>query len=239
MAVAFDAGSVSHAGVSASQSEASFSWTHTPAGTPAGVVVFVIANHPTNGAVSGVTYGGEALAAVPGGSAADTLGELGRVQAWFLGSGVPTGAQTVQVTRGNDATILWAVCATVTTGTGTAEVYEAGVQVIQENAILTQLNVDDGSPGTNSLRFAGAHSGETLGAETGANSTQIGTFASAGGITVHWGVVRETTAGQGARPVGFADTLTDDTAAVFLAVIEVAAVSGTRRQPCFGLPGLR
>jgi hypothetical protein len=201
MAVAFDAGSVSHAGVSASQSEASFSWTHTPAGTPAGVVVFVIANHPTNGAVSGVTYGGEALAAVPGGSAADTLGELGRVQAWFLGSGVPTGAQTVQVTRGND--------------------------------------VDDGSPGTNSLRFAGAHSGETLGAETGANSTQIGTFASAGGITVHWGVVRETTAGQGARPVGFADTLTDDTAAVFLAVIEVAAVSGTRRQPCFGLPGLR
>jgi hypothetical protein len=186
------------------------------------VLVFVMANHPTNGAVSGITYGGEALTAVPGGSASDTLGEVGRCGAWFLGSGVPSGAQTVEATRGNDTTSVWAACVTVTTATGESSV--AGVQTVSENATLAEVNVDDGSPGTNSVRFAGSHSGQAV-MTAGANSTLATQLSSAGGGSVTWTAVYETTAGQGARPVGFAGSA-DDAAAVYLAVIESGAAPG-------------
>jgi hypothetical protein len=233
MAVAFDASSKSSAINTASQSEASFSWLHTPVGIPSGVLIFVLANHQTNGSISGVTYGGIALTAVPSGLASDTLGEPGRVQTWFLGSNIPTGAQTVQVTRGNDITSVWAVCITVTTATGESAV--TGVQTVSENAILIEASIDDSSPGTNSMRFAGAHSGQAV-MDVGANSTLLQQLSSAGGGSVTWTIVRETISGQGSRPVGF-NGVSDDAAAVYLAVIESGVVVGDGAKLLSGAPG--
>jgi hypothetical protein len=222
MAVAHDAYSASHASGSFSQSEASFSWTHTPSGTPAGVLVYTFCgvggNTGSTELATGVTYGGVALAAVTGGSAADTVTEPMRCTAWFLGASVPTGNQTVTITRTNNAVSMWAVAITVTASGNTDY---AGVVLEQENQAITEENVDDGSPGSNSLRYVGIASGlstVSTSMTTGANSTRLGynEHASRGSM-----VTRETTAGQGSRPVG-ETAATDDLAAVYLAIKEAS-----------------
>src|SRR3989338_6515570 len=86
-AVAHDAASESHTGTTGSTNQASFTWTHTPAGTPRGVLVYVFTRSATL-TVTGVTYGGIAMTAVAGGAAVDTGGEPGRVDAFFLGASV-------------------------------------------------------------------------------------------------------------------------------------------------------
>lgn len=89
MAVAFDAFSNVAAGTG------TLSWTHTPVGTPRAVRVDIVEAGGTNG-VSAVTYGGVAMELVA--VNAKTSGEAGTVITYFLGRGIPTGAQTVSVT---------------------------------------------------------------------------------------------------------------------------------------------
>jgi hypothetical protein len=212
--VAFDASSESHTGTTGSTNESSFSWTHTPVGAPAGVLVYTMILTDEIEHATAVTYGGSSLSAVPGGSAADTVGENGRCTAWFLGTSVPTGAQTVTVTRTNDAVVMYAVAFTVTTSSNTA-VYTPGIVLIEENSTLAEQSVDDGSPGENSVRFAGIFSGLANPPPAGANSTsrQSIDIGSVGAATVS-----ETVAGQGSRLVGFTSGVTDDVGAVHLAV---------------------
>lgn len=230
MAVAHDAASESHTGITGSTSEGSFSWTHTPVGTPRGVLVFVI-SHGGSGAdiVSAVTYGGSALSIPTGAVAVDTTGEDGRTQAWFLGSSIPTGAQTVQVTRTNNASVVWA-CAITVTASGDTEVHTAGIVLLQEDGTLAEQNVTDGSPGTNSLRYAGLMSGLGNVPTPGANSTALHDLDVGARVNA---VVRETTAGQGSRPVGWASASSDDRAAVHLAIRETGGGGGPTGNPWF------
>ena len=220
MAVAFDAASESHTGTTPSTSEASFSWTHTPGGTPAGVLVFTFSQTASQ-ICTAVTYGGVSMTAVTGGSAQDTAGETGATKAWFLASGIPSGAQSVVVTRNNTADECYAIAITVTAA-GTTEVYTSGIVLLQEDQALAEQAVDDGSPGSNSLRFAGICSGGVSpNAVAGPNSTLINELIF--GSTYYFGAVRETTAGQGSRSVGFTRTGADDVAAVHLAIREIAS----------------
>jgi len=66
-------------------------FTHTPLGTPRGVLVFV--QTVGNFAINSVDYGSAALSFVTLAEA----GVFGRSSVWFLGSGVPSGPQTVAV----------------------------------------------------------------------------------------------------------------------------------------------
>lgn len=233
MAVAHDAGSESHlAQNDVSVSEDSFSWTHTPVGTPRGVLVFVM-TYADADYITSVTYGGSALAAVTGGEAADTAGEPLRCTAFFLGSSIPTGAQTVLVTRTNNATNMYAAAATVTASSDTA-VHEAGIVLLQGDGALAEQNVDDGSPGSSSVRYAGIASGSTTTSVAGANSTSIAEVVP--GAATHAKVVRETVAGQGSRPVGAVLAGSDDRAAVHLAIKETApATDFARRMMVLGV----
>lgn len=214
MAVAYD---VSSAATAAEAS--SLSWTHTPVGTPRGVIVFCLGQGGSGQPAIAVTYGGVSMTAVTSSYVSDAAGELGAIRAFFLGASVPTGAQTVQVTTGNVPTVAyWAAAITVTAGGNTEY---TGLVTLSGDQALGQQNVDDGSPGTNSVRFAGAYYGGSSPPTAGADSTSVQTvdFGTKAG-----GVVRETTAGQGSRPVGF-NAASDDVAANFLAIREVA--SGT------------
>lgn len=215
-AVAYDARSESDTGTTGAT--ATYSWTHTPSGTPKGVVVFVF-NNDNAYPYGDVTYGGVVMTAVTGGSAADTAGEPGTCRAYFLGSGIPTGQQTVQVVESGTMTASYAVAYTVTALTNT-EV--TGVSIEEENQTLTEVNVDDGSPGTNSVRFAGTIWGDRDVPTVGANSTGGTAVSIDFGLRTDSTVV-ETTAGQSSRPVGW-DTgaTTDDVAAVYLAVRELS-----------------
>jgi hypothetical protein len=213
-AVAHDAASESHTGTTGSASQASFSWTHTPTGTPRGVLVYVFTNGTATQTVTGVTYGGVAMTAVAGGAATDTAGEPGQVDTYFLGSGIPTGAQSIVVSRTNNATVMYATAATQTAAT-TTEV--TGIVLLQQSGAYAQQSVNDGSPGTNSLRYAGGFYGANGVLAAGANSTLLHNI-DLGSQTFNF--ARETTAGQGARNVGFTGA-SDDRAAVHLAVREL------------------
>jgi len=224
MAVAHDAVSESHTGITGSASEGSFTWEHNPAGTPKGILVFTFAQG-TADIATGVTYGGTALIAVPGGRAVDTLNESGDCKAWFLGSSIPAAdPAAVVVTRTNNADIMYAVAISVIAG---ADTEVTGVVLQQENQTPAEASVNDGSPGTNSLRYAGAMYGANGIPAAGGNSTAL-IGIDFGARTI--GTVRETTAGQGARSVGFADAA-DDWACVLLAVREAAAVFPGEDEP--------
>lgn len=215
MAVAFDAATESHTGTTGSASEASFTFSHNPVGTPAGVLVFVFTISATK-TVTGVTYDAEALTEPAGGSAVDTAAEVGRVDTFFLGSGVnPTDPANVVVSRTNNAVVMYAVGITVTAAEDTGV---TGIILLQENGAYTEQSVDDGSPGSDSVRFAGGYYGGATPAPQGANSTQLHTidFTSFG-----CSCCRETTAGQGSRLVGFTQATSDDRAGVHLAVREI------------------
>lgn len=69
-------------------------WTHTPSGTPRGIIVLIATNDTTD-TITGVTYGTATMHRVRWQSVG---GENGSAYAYFLGQNVPTGAQTVTVT---------------------------------------------------------------------------------------------------------------------------------------------
>lgn len=231
MAVAHASVSESHTGATGSASQASFSWPHGT-GTPRGVVVFVSTYASTASLVTSVTYGGVALTRLTGGVAIDNAGETGRVDTFFLGSGLPTGSQTIVVNRTNNATVMYAVAATVNAAADTA-VPEQTIVLLQGDQALTVQSVDDTSPGVDSVRYAATYSGLNTppGAGTGStliNSIDIGNYGSA--------FVRESTAGQGARNVGFS-AASDDVAAVHLAIRELVPRSLPQTVGTFTLTG--
>lgn len=73
-------------------------WVHTPVGTPKAVIVLVGMNTSLVDQIASVSYGGVAMTEVSLspllGSAGD---EDGMVYGYFLGSGIPTGAQDILV----------------------------------------------------------------------------------------------------------------------------------------------
>ena len=219
MAVAYEAGSESHTGTTGNASADSFTWNH--GGTaPRGVLVFTFVTS-NNDYATAVTYGGQSLTAVTGGQAADATTEAGRTKAWFLGTGsIPTGTQAVVVTRTNNTTVMYAVCVTVTAASDTEF---AGVTLLQDNQTVTTLSVDDGTlSGTNSVRFSGFNSGATAEpTPAAANSSGVAGIAFTSPANRSAGVARETTAGIGARSVGWS-SVADDTALVSLAIREMS-----------------
>jgi hypothetical protein len=90
--IAFDAASDSGSVVTGD-----VSFTHTPVGTPAGILVLAAIN--VVGGSASATYGGRPMVAVPNSPFAATLGnELATLYGFFLGEDIPAGAQTVFVT---------------------------------------------------------------------------------------------------------------------------------------------
>lgn len=223
MAVAHDSFSESHTGTVGSISEASFSWTHTPVSTLRGVQVKTFNRNSTGDNATAVTYGGVAMTAVTGGRAVDTAEEPSDCKLWELGSGIPSGAQTVVVTRVNNTDEMYATCVGQTAAADTAVV---GIVLLENNGTLAEQSVDDGSPGTNSVRYAGLNSGLAAVPAAGASSTALGNIDYGTHVIM---VVRETTAGQGARSVGFSSGSVDDRAAVHYAVKELAAAGDSLR----------
>lgn len=88
------------------------SWTHTPVGTPRGVIVFMI--HPSTESPT-ATYGGTSMGSpvvqFPNSVGGETAGST--ISAWVLGTGIPTGARTVVLTgSGSGGAPAWAYTVT-------------------------------------------------------------------------------------------------------------------------------
>src|SRR3990167_4762685 len=114
MAIAFDAASNPTAGTG------ELSWTHTPVGTPRGVLVLVSQAVGVTNEITGVTYGGSALSAVIGSPTSYSgAGDDGQVYGYFLGVSIPAGAQTVVVSVNGTASAKQAVCLSTTAAADT------------------------------------------------------------------------------------------------------------------------
>lgn len=93
-ALAYDASTQASYG-----SGSTISWTHTPVGTPKGIFVGTTEQGTITNDVVSATYGGVAMTKVS--QVTVDGGEDGTSVAFYLGSGIPTGAQTVVVTLAN------------------------------------------------------------------------------------------------------------------------------------------
>jgi hypothetical protein len=232
MAVAYDAQSESHTGTTGNTSSSSFSWTHTPSGTPRGVVVFVL----TVGAFAGgdystsVTYGGQSMSKVPY-TARDGDTEIGQVAAYWM-TDPPSGAQTVVVNRTNNQAAMYAAAYTVTAA-GQVEVPSSLVKTRAASGAeqtgasasgsgvsssWSSMTLDDGSTsGTNSLRFMGVYSGAAS-VSTASTNTTAGPSIDFGNYV--FATYRQTSASTGATALNITTAISDDLAVLGLAVRE-------------------
>lgn len=121
------------------------SWTHTPVGTPKGVLILVVQNGSDADRVVGATYGGTAMTEVTGSPVTATAGdEDGVVSGFFLGASVPTGAQTAFVDVDDAGTTKAAVCITVTATGDTAQDDTTGLASASlQNPSITVDNTTD------------------------------------------------------------------------------------------------
>ena len=209
MAVAHDAATETTSTFGASPDP--FTFSHTPVGTPKGVIVF-IAHSADVDTIVGVSYGGVAMSRVL--RASDAAGEPGSCYAYFLGSGIPTGAQTVSIDHNGGANAKYAQCITITAASNTA-VQASGK--IDGDTADPQIALNSGS--ATAIRYACTYSG----------LPNITDLTSIGGFTdVHsWDQgasvrvsQRETTPSSGSTTCGWT-AANDDVAMVALAVIEV------------------
>ncbi len=90
------------------------SFTHTPVGTPTGVLVAVVDGNESADLVTGVTYGGVPMVEVTGSPFAGTQGGTTMIHLYWLATGIPTGAQTVAVTTSQTDDDWQAYCLTYT-----------------------------------------------------------------------------------------------------------------------------
>jgi len=160
MAVAHDAATLIGTGTGTIEG------THTPSGTPRGVVVAIVQDGSAE-EVTAVTYGGVALTKqVFKGQA---TAEAGSAQFWFLGSGVPTGAQTVKVTVSGSNTR--AVTCMTLTGSEDLAVAATG-STAAESATNPSVSLETGNLET--VAYGATFSGEQAsGVGVGAGLTQL------------------------------------------------------------------
>lgn len=211
--------SESHLGSAESVSEASFGWTH-PGSSPNGVIVCVVTRANATAVDTAVSYGGVAMTLISALSTSDAAGEPGRIQVWHLGASIPSGPQTVTVTRTNNANPAFALCTTVRADRDT-ELDTAGAVLLSGDGTNAEQSVSDTAGRGNSLRYCMGWGGGTPSAVTpGANSMIVKDH----GLSLSGAQVAcERVPGTGSRSVGVVRGVSDDRAYAHFAIQQVAA----------------
>jgi hypothetical protein len=202
-------------------SVASFNIGTLGTGARAGIVFVCIHNSATD-IITSVTWNGTSMTLI--GKATDTDTEPGVVKAYFLDS-VSNGTITVNRTNNSVVTVGYAASISAAMACRVSQYITRVASTQNTNADTSttgtgasgEVAVDDGSPGTNSMRFAASYTGAATPVAQGTNSSALQSLDS---TAFGSSFIRETTAGQGSRNVGFATGTTDDWALVAVAVSE-------------------
>lgn len=194
-----------------------FTFSHTPSGTPKGVLVGIVQNTTSTDRVSAVTYGGVAMTRIA--TIADAAGEPGRVYVYGLHASIPTGTQTVSITHSGGADQKLATVTTQTSGGGDTEIVD--FETSNNEAGNISVTIDTGS--RDALIYMWVYSGR--GAPS--NIVPIAGYTT---LTTHDftdNVTRsevETALTSGSRAAGYTVTASD-AALVAVAISEVVAAS--------------
>lgn len=197
-----------------------FDFTHTPVNTPRGVIVMcTVYEYGASGRmVQGVSYGGVPMTRIN--HAEDVTTEFCMSEIWFLGSGIPTGAQTVHVVPGGASlgTTIVAVAATITATTDT-EIVASGI--VQDNVADPGVTLDSGS--SLAIRYAVLTSGNRATAPTvfAGQTAGPGAQFAINVDTDRWATTYQTSAASGVFRIGWTLT-TDDVAMCAVAIREIA-----------------
>lgn len=150
------------------------SWTHTPIGTPKGVVVIIVQSGSSSfqlNALNPVLYGSVELTLIEF-QGNDNL-EAGAAYVYFLGAGIPTGPQTVEIDlTGAGSSPKAAYCYSIATDSGDTEVVESGVSNANANPEITLPTVG----GFTGMAYGGCFSrfGTVGNLDPGAGYTEAG-----------------------------------------------------------------
>lgn len=204
-----------------------FEYTHTPTGTPRGVVVMLV---QSNGAdrISGVTYGGTSMTEVTGSPNPNVGGEVSNTYMYFLGSSVPTGAQTVSVTNDSTGTTWSVVSITVTADDDTEITVSTITETVQADP---QITLDTGSTVAERVAVLGSGLNAPANASvlTGYTDTGVVDFGTRSGKMCY-----EDTAASGSQTIGWT-AASDDVVMIAGAITQVAAAGGAEDPfPFFG-----
>lgn len=203
-------------------------WTFSsPNATPQGVALAVVHGVTATKHAQSVTYGGVAVPLIV--EAVDTVTEPGNASLWFLGSGVPSGVQTVSIdldsaTADDIHFVLWQL-------SGAADLEVIDFDEINENAANPTVTLQ--SAGRNKICLAamyggGAAPGGTLATENTLDHTfDLGAFYSQ--------TCYESTVDNADHTIGWSTLTSDDLAFVAIAVSEVIPPSAM----IFGDPARR
>lgn len=216
MAVAFDAATKS-AQFLEDVYPSPYTFTHTPSGTPKGVVVMVVC-WPTDGGydlVSGVTYGGVAMTRVQ--AAWDTAVEEGCAYIYFLGSGISSGAQTVAIQEVDNGIVYPKKVAVAVTVTASGDTVVADSDIVQNDTANPSATLT--ANGQSGMAFAAMFSGLGTAATAGASCTLIDSHNFDSGSARYADWVRITTATASDQTVAFTSA-SDDVAFVAALVSE-------------------
>lgn len=216
MALAFDAQSSFDLTTSASN-------THTPVGTPRAVLVGIAQENGQVDAISGVTYGGVAMTRVTNGWANINSAEVGNAYLYFLGSSIPTGAQSVSITVSTGAQAKTAWCLTFTASADTEVAASAQLSATQTNPSIT-LGTTAGFTGiAAAILWNAANNPATNAVGSGYTATtNVKDFGADGGLM-------EYGAKSGASVVvDFTNGTSEETAMVAAAIQEQAAAPSGR-----------
>lgn len=214
MAVVFDAKAPSHTEATAGWNTATAAtWTHTPVSTPRGVFVAVVQGGATGDQVTAVTYGGVSMTRVR--SDINATAELGRTYLYFLGTGIPTGAQTVSVTS-SGTTPKYAVSFTFTASADTYVIASNGADagvVANPSLTVTFPATYAGWAGV-AAHFYGGAAPVTTGLQTGETYANGPDFGALAGMTYY----RSNGSSGSSTTFGYT-TLTSDDELISAAVI--------------------
>lgn len=200
----------------------------TPVGTPKGVVVGIVSTASTNDVITGVTYGGVAMTRI--GTIASTSTEPGRAYLYFLGAGIPTGAQTVSITHTGTAAEKWACVQTQTAATD-SEIGASGTLNTQSVDPQIALNTGAVSSLRQSIIYNGTNAVANLTPVAGMETTIAATSHDFGSFITRFG--EQTTAATGSYSIGYTGSGVDQ-AMVAVAVQEVQGVVAADPYPYIG-----
>ncbi len=187
--------------------------THTPVGTPVGVLVFIAQNLSTVDRITSVTYGGVPMQRVRFIADATGAGDLGAAYVYILGSGVPSGAQSLVITNTGGTDAAWCITFTGTTRLGISASASTGVTVANPSLTLPTNADYDG------IVYAVAYSGAPLASvSAGSGYTAIAGSAAGGHDFTTSSAILESDGLAGANVVASYTCVSDDVAFIAVAV---------------------
>ncbi len=191
--------------------------SHTPSGTPRGVVVWIVHVADFTDDVTAVTYGGTSMTKLGFASPGDSGEDVG-VSCWFLGSSVPTGTQTVSVDHDGSGGRKRTYVATLTAAADTEATAHGGAS----NTASTAAQVTLDSSTTTTVKLAALATGrgvlgqvDPITGMTELVEHDLGSLVTA--------AVYRTTPGSGSETVGWTLSANDEWAVYGVAVGEVAS----------------